>query len=173
MYKNDNDKKLALLAAIFAMLLFTLVSCGKKMTELQGGAHDIAYRIYSRVGINAEDMAESDMTGDDAYILGLSEKEFSDNVTEAKIYRSSELSSGGSMCVMVSASESGAEAVFSVIYGDFEWQPCDPDECAVFMKHGKYVLLAKDSAEDIENISKAFIDETDGAAFIRFSQNPM
>ena len=45
MYKNDNDKKLALLAAIFAMLLFTLVSCGKKMTELQGGAHDIAYRL--------------------------------------------------------------------------------------------------------------------------------
>ena len=45
MYRNDNDKKYALLAAIFALLIFTLFSCGKEMRRLQGDTHDIAKRI--------------------------------------------------------------------------------------------------------------------------------
>jgi hypothetical protein len=173
LYRNDNDKKIAVIAAVFAVLLFTLVSCGKKMTQMMGSAHDIAHRVYSRMGIDSSEVSEADINQDDAYTLGISEEVFAQNVSEAKLYRRGELTANGSMCVMVALTEPCADALYEIIYDEYEWAPCDPADTSVFMKYGKYVVFARDSDTGIENISKAFMEESGGRASVRFSRNPM
>ena len=173
MYRNDNDKKYALLAAIFALLIFTLVSCGKEMRKLAGNAHDIAERVYERAGIDASNMEETVLSPMDSYMLGIDEEDFREDVEEAKVYRPALLSAEQSLCVVVAKSESRAEDIFEEMRKSYEWAPCDPAESAVFMQYGKYILLGKDKAEGTKAVSEAFASETGGGARMDFSQNPM
>lgn len=173
MYKNDNDKKLALLAMIFAMIIFALVSCGKEMRELRGGAKDIAWRVYERAGIDARNMEETPLSPMDSYMIGIDEEDFRENVEKACIYRPSLLSAEQSLCVVVAKSESCAAEIFEEMAENYEWAPCDPARSAVFMCYGKYVLLGKDNESGARAVSEAFAAETDGGVKTEFSQNPM
>ena len=172
-YKNDNDKKFALAAAILAMLLFTLVSCGKQMAELKGSAKDVVFRVYSRAGINTDSMYHEEFQKDSAYTLGISEESFEENVEEAHIYRPSELNPSKSIFIVIAKNKYGAEDLYNEIYEDYDWAPCDPADQAVFMLYDKYILMAKDDDEEIERIANAFSDETEGNALMHFSRNPM
>ena len=172
MYRNDNDKKYALLAAIFAVLLFTLAACGKQMREL-GGAHDIAFRVYEQAGLDTRGMSEERITAAESYIIGISGEDFRENVAEAGIYRPSALSAEQSLCVVVAKSEPCAQEIFEEMCESYDWPPCDPAESAVFMQYGKYILLGKDSAEGARALCEAFRTETDGEVKTDFSQNPM
>ena len=173
MYKNDNDKKLAVLAALFAFLIFTLVSCGKEMSELRGGTRDIAQRIYERTGMDARNMDEEEISSSESYILGIEEMHFLDKIEKACIYRPTVLSAAQSLCVVETKSEKYADEIFEEMNDNYEWAPCDPAESAVFMKYGKYIILCKDSSACVRTVAEAFGAETDGGARTRFSQNPM
>lgn len=173
MYKNDNDKKYAVLAVIFALLIFTLVSCGKEMKKLRGGARDIAERIYERAGIDTRGMEESEISSPESYIIGISEIHFLDKTEKVCLYRPSALSAEKSLCVVIAKSERDAEEIFTEMCESYEWAPCDPARSAVFMQYGNYILLGKDSADGAKAISNAFAAETDGGARAEFSQNPM
>jgi hypothetical protein len=173
LYRNDNEGKYALLAAIFAMIIFTLVSCGKEMRALSGGSRDIAERIYERAGIDARNMEETEIYSSEAYILGMEEMHFLDKVEKACIYRPALLSAERSLCVVVAKSERFAEEIFEEMAKSYEWAPCDPARSAVFMQYGKYVLLGKDNADGARAVSAAFAAETGGGAKTDFSHNPM
>ncbi len=173
MYKNDNDGKLAVIAVIFAMIIFTLVSCGKEMRELRGGAQDIAWRVYERAGIDARNMEETPLSPMDSYMIGIDEEDFRENVEKACVYRPSLLSAEQSLCVVVAKSENCAAEIFEEMAENYEWAPCDPARSAVFMQYGKYVLLGKDSEDGARAVSAAFAEETGGGAKTEFSQNPM
>ena len=173
MYRNDNDKKYALLAAIFAVLIFTLVACGKEMRRLQGDARDIAHMVYERAGIDARNMEETALSELESYMLGVEPEDFRENVEKACVYRPAALSASQSLCVVVAKSEPCAEELFEEMRDGYEWAPCDPAESAVFMQYGKYILLGKDSARGAGAISEAFSSETGGRAKTEFSQNPM
>ena len=173
MYKNDNDGKLAVIAVIFAMIIFTLVSCSKEIRELRGGTQDIAWRIYERAGIDARNMEETPLSAMDSYMLGLDEEDFRENVEKACVYRPSLLSAEQSLCVVLAKSEECAEDIFEEMAENYEWAPCDPSRSAVFMQYGKYVLLGKDSASGAGVLAEAFGKETGGGAKTEFSQNPM
>ena len=173
MYKNDNDKKYAVLAVMFALLIFTLVSCGKEMKKLRGGARDIAERIYERASIDTKDMEETILSAPDAYMIGIEADDFLENVEEARIFRPSALSAEQSLCVVVAKSRRSADELFEEMCESYEWAPCDPARSAVFMQYGNYILLGKDSAEGSKALSDAFAAETSGGARAEFSQNPM
>lgn len=173
MYRNDNDKKYALMAAIFAVLIFTLVSCGKEIKRLQGDARDIAHRVYERAGIDVRNMEETPLSPFESYMLGIDAEDFRENVEEACVYRPSVLSATQSLCVVVAKSEPCAEDIFEEMRENYEWAPCDPAESAVFMQYGKYILLGKDSREGAGAISEAFAAETGKGLKTDFSQNPM
>jgi hypothetical protein len=173
LYRNDNDKKYALLAAIFALLIFTLFSCGKEMRRLQGDTHDIAKRIYERAGIDARGMEETTLSEMDSYMIGIEEDDFRESVKEARVFRPRALSAEQSLCIVVAKSRGSAEELFEEICESYEWAPCDPAESAVFMQYGEYILLGKDSREGAKAISEAFAAETGGGAKADFSQNPM
>ena len=173
MYKNDNDKKYAVLAVIFALLIFTLVSCGKEMKKLRGGARDIAERIYERAGIDTRGMEETGISAPDAYMIGIEADDFLENVEEAHIFRPSALSAEQSLCIVVAKSRRSADELFEEMCESYEWAPCDPARSAVFMQYGNYILLGKDSADGAKAISDAFAAETGGGARAEFSQNPM
>lgn len=172
MFKNDNDKKFLIIVAVFTALLFTLASCGKKITELEGDAHEIAQRIYQRMGM-PHTPSESDILADEAYILGLSEKDFTENVASAKMFCENELSSKTFLCILIANNEASAESIYSDMCKNYDWAPCDPADSAVFMRYGKYVLMAKDSDDGTHNICSAFMAETDNSASAVYSQNPM
>lgn len=173
MYKNDNDKKYAVLAIIFAIIIFTLVSCGKEMKRLQGSTNDIAWRLYERAGIDARSMEETELSPMDSYMLGIDEDDFSENVEKACVYRPSALSAEQSLCIVLAKSEPCAKEIFEEMREDYEWAPCDPAESAVFMQYGKYILLGKGSREGAGALAEAFAAETDKGARTDFSQNPM
>ena len=173
MFKNDNDKKYAVMAVIFAMIVFALFSCGKEMRELRGDAKDIAWRVYERAGIDARNMEETPLSAMDSYMIGIDGEDFRENVEKACIYRPSLLSAEQSLCVVIAKSEECAEEIFEEMAENYEWAPCDPARSAVFMMYGKYILLGKDSAEGARAVSEAFAAETDGKAKTDFSQNPM
>ncbi len=173
MYNNDNNQKYALLAAFFAMLLFALVSCGKQMAELRGGAHDIAFRVYSRAGMDTENMSEESISPENSYMLGISEESFRQNVEEAHVFRPSELSAAQSLCIVVAKSAPCAEDIYTEMRVGYDWAPCDPAETAVFMMYGNYILLAKSDGVGANALSAAFAEETGGGASVSFSQNPM
>lgn len=173
LYRNDNNQKYALLAALFAMLLFTLVSCGKQMAKLQGDAHDIAFRVYSRAGVDTGRMSEMKIEPAEAYILGITEGDFEENVEEACVYRPDELSAAESLCVVVAKNEPCAEELYAEMQNGYDWAPCDPAKTAVFMLCGRYILLAKSDEAGAGALSEAFTGETGGDAAVHFSQNPM
>jgi hypothetical protein len=173
LYKNDNDNKLAIIAVIFAMIIFTLVSCGKEMRELRGGTQDIARNIYERAGIDARNMEETPLSAMDSYMIGIDEEDFRENVEKACVYRPSLLSAEQSLCVVIAKNEDCAEEIFEEMAENYEWAPCDPARSAVFMCYGKYVLLGKDSESGARAVSEAFAAETGGRARTDFSQNPM
>lgn len=173
MYKNDNDGKLAVIAVIFAMIIFTLVSCGKEMRELRGGVKDIAGRVYERAGIDARNMEETPLSAMDSYMIGIDEEDFRENVEKACIYRPSLLSAEQSLCVVIAKSEECAKEIFEEMAENYEWAPCDPARSAVFMCYGKYVLLGKDSESGARAVCDAFAAETGGRARTDFSWNPM
>ena len=173
LYRNDNDKKYAVLAVIFAIIIFTLVACGKEMKRLQGDEGDIAHRIYERAGIDARNMEETELSAMDSYMLGIDEEDFRENVEKACIYRPSLLSAAQSLCVVVAKNEPCAEEIFEEMRESYEWAPCDPAESAVFMQYGKYILLGKDSSEGTSALAGAFSEETEKGARTDFSQNPM
>lgn len=173
MYNDDNNRKYALLAALFAMLLFTLVSCGKQMAELRGSAHDIAFRTYSRAGVDTENISEEEILPESAYILGISEESFRQNVAEARIFRPDELSAAQSLCVVVAKNAPCAKDIYAEMKSSYDWAPCDPADTAVFMVYGNYILLAKSNEAGARALSEAFGAETAGGASTDFSQNPM
>ena len=172
MFNNDNEKKILIIVAVFTALLFTLASCGKKMTEPMGNAHDIAERIYHRMGMTNEPY-ESDITASEAYLIGLSEESFAENVTNAKVFYQSELCTQNFLCILEANSEASAEALYSDICKNYDWAPCDPADSAVFMRYGKHVLIAKDQDDKTHSICSAFMAETKNSASVIYSENPM
>ena len=173
MYKNDNDKKYAVLAVIFAIIIFTLVSCGKEMKRLHGSTADIAERIYEHAGIDTRSMEETELSPMESYMLGIDEEDFGENVEKACVYRPAALSAAQSLCIVVAKSEPCAKEIFEEMRENYEWAPCDPAESAVFMQYGKYILLGKDSREGAGALAEAFSLETGKGARTDFSQNPM
>ncbi len=173
MYNNDNNQKYALLAALFAMIIFTLVSCGKQMAELRGGAHDIAFRMYAQAGVDTANMNEEELSAEGSYLIGISEESFKQNVESAHIFRPDELSAAQSLCVVVAKNAPCAEDIYAQMKAGYDWAPCDPAETAVFMLYGKYVLLAKSDAAGANALSSAFAAESGGKASASFSHNPM
>ncbi len=173
MYNNDNNQKYALLAALFAMIIFTLASCGKQMVELHGNAHDIAFRMYAEAGVDTEKMSEEELSPESSYLLGISEESFKNNIEEAHVFRPDELSASQSLCVVVAKSAPCAEDIYAEMKAGYDWAPCDPAETAVFMMYGNYILLAKSDETGANALSEAFAVETRGKASSSFSQNPM
>ncbi len=173
MYNNDNNQKYALLAALFAMIIFTLVSCGKQMASLHGGAHDIAFRMYAQAGVDTGNMNEEELSHESSYILGISEESFKQNVESAHVFRPDELSAAQSLCIVVAKNAPCAEDIYKEMKLSYDWAPCDPAETAVFMVYGKYVLLAKSDEEGANALERAFASESGGKASASFSHNPM
>lgn len=173
MYNDDNNGKYALLAALFAMLLFTLASCGKQMAELRGSAHDIAFRLYAQAGVDTGRMSEEELSEESSYMLGISEESFRKNVDEARFFRPEELSAAQSLCVVVAKSTPCAEAVYAEMKESYDWVPCEPASTAVFMIYGNCILLAKSDEAGARALSAAFDGETRGGARSDFSSNPM
>lgn len=174
MFNNDN-KRYALFAAIMAISLLAFVSCCKQMQKenLQGSAHDIAFRIYSMAGKDASAAPKERMSAENSYIFGISEQVFHNDVEEATVIYSSELSLGNALCVIVAQSDDAAEKLYKNLCEEYDWAPCDPADSIVFMHCGRYIVTAKDTQETTAKLCNAFSEMSHGCASIRFYQNPM
>ncbi len=175
MLKNDNDKKYAVFASVLALILLTLVSCGRQMQaeKLTGGAHDVAFRIYKAAGEDSSGVYEEALNTENSYIFGIAEDDLLNDVEEASVFRPSALAGGRALCVIVAKDETAAERLYSKLYEEYDWAPCDPADSMAFMRFGRYVVTVKDEHEQTAKLCRAFSAVSDGGAVVRFSENPM
>jgi hypothetical protein len=173
MYKNDNDKKYALLALICAAIAVTLVSCGKRAAKIMGGAHDVAFRAYTSAGWDADKVWEMSMPTSESYSVGLTGEQFEGMVAEAVECRPTELTAEQSLYVLHAKSEKEAGSLYDFISANYEWAPCDPASEAMIMQYGDYVLIARGSGAEAEALLRAFREESHGKARVYHTKNPM
>lgn len=175
MLNNDNNKKYALLAALMMISLLAFVSCCKQMQKenIEGSAHDIAFRIYSMAGKDAAFAPEERISAENLYILGISEQVFHNDVEEATALYSSELAMGNALCVIVAHNEEKAQKLYKDMCEEYDWAPCDPAESIGLMLCGRYIVTAKDDRETTAKLCNAFSNMTHGEAFVKLYQNPM
>lgn len=175
MFYNDNDKKSAILAVTFALVLLVLVSCGKQMKQdtLNGGAHEVAFRIYDAAGEDSSRVLEQSVDVQNSYMLGIAENEFEEKAVEGALFYPSAVSMGKTLCVIVAKDEACAEQLYAYLYENYDWAPCDPAENMAFMLFGRYVVTVKDEREETEKLCRAFSSIAQGDATVRYSENPM
>ena len=175
LFYNDNDKKSAVAAALFSLVLLVLVSCGRQMrtATLEGGAHEIAFRIYETAGEDTSLVLEQSVDAENSFMLGIPEEDFSEKATEGALFYPSALSMGRTVSVIVAKDEACAGEICEYLYKNYDWAPCDPAENAAFMVCGRYVVMIKDERAQTEKLCRAFSSITQGGATARYSENPM
>lgn len=175
MFYNDNDKKGAIIAVLLALVLLVLVSCGKQMraSTLNGGAHEVAFRIYESAGEDTSRVLEQQVDAENSFMLGIPENKFLETAVEGALFYPNAISMGKTLSVIVAKDEACAEELYSYLYENYDWAPCDPAENAAFMLFGKYIVMVKDERAETEKLCRAFSSITKGDATVRYSENPM
>ena len=175
MFYNDNDRKGAISAVLLSLVLLVLASCGKQMraSTLDGGAHEVAFRIYESAGEDTTRVLEQQVDAENSFMLGIPENKFLETAVEGALFYPNAISMGKTLSVIVAKDEVCAEELYSYIYENYDWAPCDPAENAAFMLFGKYIVMVKDERAETEKLCRAFSSITKGDAVLRYSENPM
>ncbi len=175
MFYNDNDKRSAVAAALLSLVLLVFVSCGKQMktATLDGGAHEVAFRIYEAAGEDSSRVLEQSVDAENSFMLGISEDDFREKAVEGALFYPSALSMGKTVSVIVAKDEVCAEELCSYLYENYDWAPCDPAENIAFALFGRYVVMIKDERAETEKLCRAFSAITQGESTVRYSENPM
>lgn len=145
-----------------ALLALTLISSA-------GGARDILVVILNSVGNDCEQIEISDVTSENAYVIGLSEDDF-EKISSAAYYTC--LTTGGECgCVICFSDSKSAAKIYNSLWKNYEFPACDGADKMIFLKSGTYVAFFKGDSENTDAKCRAFGDGF-GAEAMKIIKNP-
>ena len=143
-----------LIAMMFVGLF--LVSCGERSVAAFADMGSLADEIYRGAGLDAGGVYREEIDDDSAFAFGMTEEEFDRRVENAVCLREIVDSKGRALYVFEAESENDAAWLAQKLYGSYEFAPCDAAEKMTVAFAGKYVMLFKSSALEIENAVSSF-----------------
>ena len=142
---------------IFMLLLgFCLISCEEKVLPAFADAGGFADEIYSKAGLDTAGVYREEVDDDLAFFFGMTEDEFDRLVENAVCLRQSVDSKGRALYVFEAERENDALTLAQKIYGSYEFAPCDAAERMTVACAGKYAILFKSAASEIDAAVEGF-----------------
>ena len=133
-----------------------LVSCGESSVTAFSDMGGLADEICRAMGLDMSGVYREEVEDDSAFVFGMTEDEFDRRVENAVCLRELVDSKGRVLYVFEAESENDAAWLAQKLYGSYEFAPCDAAEKMTVACAGKYVMLFKSSASEIENAVSGF-----------------
>lgn len=138
------------------MIGLFLVSCGEKSVPAFADMGSLADEICRGAGLDRDSVYREEVEEDSAFAFGISEEEFDRRVENAVCLREIVDSKGRALYVFEAESENDAAWLAQKLYASYEFAPCDAAEKMTVACAGKYVMLFKSSAAEIESAVSSF-----------------
>lgn len=149
------------------MIGLFLVSCGEKSVPAFADMGSLADEICRGAGLDRDSVYREEVEEDSAFAFGISEEEFDRRVENAVCLREIVDSKGRALYVFEAESENDAAWLAQKLYASYEFAPCDAAEKMTVACAGKYVMLFKSTALEIENAVASFRALSGGALRFR------
>ena len=150
-----------LLSMIF--LGICLISCGEKDVPAFADMGGFADEIYRNAGLDTSGVYLEEVDEDAAFLFGIAEEEFDRRVENAVCMRDVVDSKGRELYVFEAEKEADALWIAEQLYASYEFAPCDAAEKMTVACAGKYVMLFKSSAAEVDGAVSGFRSLTGGA----------
>ena len=138
------------------MIGLFLVSCGEKSVPAFADMGSLADEICRGAGLDRDSVYREEVEEDSAFAFGITEEEFDRCVENAVCLREIVDSKGMALYVFEAESENDAAWLAQKLYASYEFAPCDAAEKMTVACAGKYVMLFKSSATEIESAVSSF-----------------
>ena len=149
------------------MIGLFLVSCGEKSVPAFADMGSLADAICRGAGMDRDSVYREEVDGDSAFTFGITEEEFDRRVENAVCLREIDDSKGRALYVFEAESENDSAWLAQKLYASYEFAPCDAAEKMTVACAGKYVMLFKSSAAEIESAVESFRALSGGALRFR------
>ncbi len=142
---------------MIVLLCFVLSSCGMNTAvPAFSDTNDLASELYIRSGLKTNNVYSEEVEDSLAFAFGISAEEFNEFVDSAVCYRQTVDSSGQTLYVFEMESEKDAAWFADKAYRCYDWAPCDVSEKISIASAGKYVILFKSSAKEVDKVLETF-----------------
>lgn len=140
-------KKIIVFAIVSAIFL-----CGCMQTK----EIDFTDMSGSLTAVSERELSRKDISCEDSYVIGISEKTYNGCVECAAIFSPDFSSDGFEMTVIKAKSVKDSAIICAEMESGYEAPPCDPAENIRFLYDGCYVLRVKGKLSDADRICDEF-----------------
>lgn len=149
---------------IFLILLgICLISCGEKSVSAFADMGDLADGICRAAGLDMNGIYREEVDDDAAFAFGMTEEEFDSRVENAICLRDTVDSKGRELYVFEAENEADSLWLVQKLYASYEFAPCDVAEKMTVACAGKYVILFKSAASEVDSAVDGFRTLSGGA----------
>ncbi|MBQ7309733.1 MAG: hypothetical protein IJW87_06090 [Clostridia bacterium] len=155
----------------FAVLLPLFASCGEKTIPVYADVEDFAASLYARAGIEKSGIYREELEESSAFAFGLSRDEFDEYVDHAVCYRQLVDNKGQTLYLFETEAAGDSLSLAQKIYAKYEFPPCDAAEKMTVACSGRYVMLFKSTASEVDAAAEGFRTLSGGALRFRKDKN--
>ena len=154
---------------LWLLLAVFLFSCGKNAVSAFADTGNLAEQIYQKAGLDMSGVYRETLDESFAFAFGISSEDFDERVEHAVCYRET-VDTKGRVLYVFEADEAGdALWLAQKIYDSYEFAPCDAAEKMTVACSGKFVVLFKSDAAEVETAAKIFRSLSGGS--LRFKKD--
>jgi hypothetical protein len=149
---------------IFMVILgICLISCEEKTVPAFADMGSLADGIFRAAGMDMNGIYREEVDDDVAFAFGMTEEEFDSRVENAVCLRDTVDSKGRELYVFEAENEDDSVWLAQKLYESYEFAPCDVAEKMTVACAGKYVILFKSSASEVDSAIDSFRTLSGGA----------
>ena len=153
---------------LFILLCIFTVSCGKNEVPAFANMGNLAEEIYRTAGMDMSGVYRESFDEAYAFAFGISAEDFDERVENAVCFRETVDTKGRTLYVLEAEDANDALWLAQKIYASYEFAPCDAAEKMAGACAGKYVMLFKSDAAEVDMAAQSFRTLAGGA--LRFKQ---
>ena len=157
--------------AVILLISLMLVSCTQETLAVFADMEDLASTIYARAGLDKTGVYTEELDDDLAFAFGMGKEEFDDYVEKAICYRQAVDTKGQTLYLFETGADRNTVTLANKIYSNYEFTPCDPAEKMTVACSGKYVILFKSTATEVDAALESFRALSGGALRFRKDKN--
>ncbi len=154
---------------LWLLLAMFLFSCGKNAVSAFADTGNLAEEIYKKAGLDMNGVYRETLDENFAFAFGISSEEFDDRVEHAVCFRETVDTKGRALYVFEADEAGDALWLAQKIYGSYEFAPCDVAEKMTVACSGKFVMLFKSDAAEVDSAAQIFRSLSGGA--LRFKKD--
>lgn len=154
---------------LWLLLAVFLFSCGKNSVSAFADTGNLAEEIYQKAGLDMSGVYRETVDENFAFAFGISAEDFDERVEHAVCFRETVDTKGRALYVFKADEENDALWLAQKIYGSYEFAPCDIAEKMTVACSGKFIMLFKSDAAEVDRAAQIFRSLSGGA--LRFKKD--